>query len=223
MAIMFECQAEITKACKPIISLDGGHLKHALWGGYQALVCCSQDGSNRDTILGVAIVPTESEESYLFFLNTLMENAIMKIFLQQEDLIVTSDRSKGLIAAVKTALPRAHHRYCALHLLGNIKKGRPFNDEDRSLYWQIVAADTKEEFDEKMALLKLRHKEAYDYLSQEDPLHWANWKTPCRAWGHFTNNLSERGIKFLGTDLDIGRQLPICMFLDHYIEKVRSI
>jgi hypothetical protein len=221
LAIMFKSQAKMTKGSKPIISLDGGHFKHPLWSGYQALICCGQDGSNRDQVFGLAIVSSESEESYKFFLDTLMEDEEMDDFLQQPGLIVTSDRSKGLINAVQTCLPLAHHRYCALHLLGNIKSGRAFNQADKSLYWSIVAANTKEDFDTRMAVLKDTHKEAYEYLSQIDPKHWSNWKVPSKAWGHFTNNLSERGIKFLGTDLDIGRKLPICKFLDHYISKIR--
>ena len=40
------------------------------------------------------------------------------------DLIVTNDRSKGLINSVATILPQSHHRYCGLHLLESIKEGR---------------------------------------------------------------------------------------------------
>ena len=43
IALMFKCQSDVTRALKPVISLDGGFLKHPLWGSYQILVCGGQD------------------------------------------------------------------------------------------------------------------------------------------------------------------------------------
>ncbi len=88
-------------------------------------------------------------------------------------------------------LPQAHHRYCVLHLLGNIKEGRAFTDADRELYWQIVTADTEKLFDEKMLQLKVSHPEAYKFLHALDPPHWSNRKCRGRLWGHLTNNILE--------------------------------
>ena len=132
LVVMFPCQISFLKAAKPIISLDGGHMKHLLWASYQVLVCAGQDGANRDLLFAFALVPSESEVSYSFLLNTMMQNEDMKEFLKQDGLIVTSDRSKGLLNTVKNILPRSFHRYCALHLLGNIKGA--FNEDQRAKY-----------------------------------------------------------------------------------------
>lgn len=218
-AIMFKCQSNILKASKPIISLDGGHLKHPLWGGYQILICCGQDGNDRDTILGIAIVPTESDEQYSFLLDAMMEDEEMKRFLLQPQLIITSDRAKGLLKTIETKFPQAHHRFCALHLLGNIPKPA-FTEEIAILYWEIVTAETEEKFKSKMLDMKKVHPGAYDYLSQIDPKYWSNWAIPNSAFGHLTNNLSERGIKFMGCDLDSDRRLPIKELIFVYIKKV---
>ena len=71
---MFKCQSNILKASKLIISLDGGHLKHPLWGCFQILVCCRKNSNDQDAILGMAIVPTKSDEQYSFLLDAMMED-----------------------------------------------------------------------------------------------------------------------------------------------------
>lgn len=151
----------------------------------------------------------------------MKEDKKMEAFLNQKGLIVTSDRAKGLLNAVRNSLPSAFHRYCALHLLGNIK-GK-FNDDHRATYWQIVFANTKSEFDKGMEKLKQIHKEAFEYLSAIDPQHWANYACPGRMWAHMCNNLSERAVKFIGTDNDIGRKAPIIRFFNIFINKVSLI
>ncbi len=160
---------------KPILSFDGGHMKHVMWGSYHVLVCGTQDG--------------ESEESYRFFIQTMKKSPELQQYLSHTSIVVTSDKDKGLRNAIKAELPLANHRCCALHLLGNIKTGRPFNDSDRTLYWEIVFAESEMVFKDKMEILKQTHREAYDFLSNFNPQEWTNWAFPGPTWGHVTNNL----------------------------------
>ena len=121
---------------------------------------------------------------------------------------------------VKNKLPNSYHRYCALHLLGNIKGGRNFTDEDRRLYWNLVYSNTSEEFESFMDKLRSTHKEAYDYLKEVNPKYWSNWAFPGPTWDHVTNNLSERAVKYIGSDQNDGRKQPILELIDNYINKV---
>lgn len=220
LALILKSEINVAVGAKPIISLDGGFMKHGLWGSYQILVCGTQDGEGRDCSLGFALCPVESEQNYSFFINTMKKSPALKDFLDQKGLVVTSDRCKGLLNTVTNNLPNSYHRYCALHLLGNIKGGRNFNEEDRTLYWNIVYAGTEVEFNSNMDKLKLTHKEAYEYLKDIDPKFWTNWAFPGRTWDHVTNNLSERAVKYIGCDLDDGRKQPITELIDNYVDKV---
>jgi hypothetical protein len=221
-AIVFKPEINMAIAAKPIISLDGGYMKHGLWGSYQVLVCGTQDGEGRDCSIGMALCPEESERSYGFFLKTMKKDPLLKEFLCQKGLVVTSDRAKGLLKTVQKHLPNSYHRYCALHLLGNIKGGRSFTDDDRTLYWKLVYSSSEQEFKENMEKLSRTHKEAHDYLNRLDPKYWSNWAFPGPTWGHVTNNLSERAVKFIGCDNDDGRKQPILEVLQTYCEKVNS-
>jgi hypothetical protein len=187
-ALVLHAEAILASNCKPIISLDGGYLS-GQWGSYQILVAATQDGDHNDCSIGIAIVPVESEDSYAFFINTMRKHPELKEFLDQPGLVVTSDRNKGLLNAVKNMLPNSYHRYCALHLLGNIKKGREFNDSDRNLYWSIVYSRNQVEFEENMKKLKEQHYEAYEYLFSLGPENWCDFAFPGPSFGHVTNNL----------------------------------
>lgn len=219
-ALVLKAEINITRAAKPIISLDGGYMKHGLWGSYQVLVCGTQDGEGRDCSIGIALCPEESAESYGFFLKTMKKDPQLKAFLEKKGLVVTSDRAKGLMKTVKKHLPNSNHRYCALHLLGNIKSGRSFTEDDRQLYWKIVYAQTEKDFNGYMEKLSKTHVEAYEYLKKVDPKYWTNWAFPGPTWGHVTNNLSERAVKFIGCDSDDGRKQPILDIIQTYCDKV---
>lgn len=72
-----------------------------------------------------------------------------------------------------------------------------------------------------MTQLQSQHTEAYDYLSQINPQYWSNSAFPGPNWGHVTNNLSERAVKFIGSDQNDGRKQPITRLLDDLIYKVK--
>ncbi len=173
VAIMLSSQINMVEGAKPVISFDSGFMKHPMWGSYQILVCGGQDGNNKDLLFAIALVPVESEANYKFLMETMLKDEKMANFLKQDGLIVVTDRKKGLMNAVESMLEGAVHRYCALHLLGNIK-GPAFTSEQRSLNWSIVFATTKVEFDKRMGDLKKSHPVAYDYLSKLETNLWAN-------------------------------------------------
>ncbi len=63
-----------------------------LWGRYQILISVCPDGENRDTVVGLAIVPVENKINYEWLIDGQMVNEDMKQFLQQLGLIVNTDR-----------------------------------------------------------------------------------------------------------------------------------
>ena len=222
LALILKSEINMLLNSKPILSFDGGHMKHVMWGSYHVLVCGTQDGENRDCSVGIAIVPSESEESYKFFIQTMKKAPELQKYFEGTKLVITSDKAKGLQNAIRSELPNSFHRFCALHLLGNIKSGRAFNESDRKLYWDIVFSDSESKFNENMKILQNTHKEAYEYLITLNPAEWTNWAFSALMWGHVTNNLSERAVKFIGTDNDHGRKQPIVELLDELISKVSN-
>lgn len=220
MFFVLRSDIEVAMQCKPIISFDAGALKLAAWSKYQVLVCGMQDGEGRDCSVGFAVVPTEDEMNYTYFLEGMKSDNDLKRVLEQEGLLVITDRDKGLMNAIAKGLPQAHHRWCSLHLFGNIPPPA-FTHVERELYWKIVKCSTESEFRELMSALRSLHKPAYDYLSKLAPEHWTTWASPVPTWGLTTNNLSERAVKYIGSDIDLGRKSTMVSLVVEYTKKVR--
>lgn len=212
---------EMAKRCKPIVSFDAGGLKLGVWSNYQVMVCGMQDGEGRDCSVGFAVVPAEDEQNYTFFIEGLKSNLDLKAMFEEAGLLVISDRSKGLASAVKNGLPRAHHRWCNLHLLGNLP-APGLSDAELSLYWRIVKSSTESEFEEHMAYLRSSRVDAYRYLRKQPPAYWTTWASPLPTWGLTTNNLSERAVLYMGSDRDLGRKSTMLAMIVKYTKKVRE-
>jgi hypothetical protein len=217
MVIALASDINLAACCKPVVSFDAGVLKHPSWSGWLVMVMGMQDGAGHDCIIALALVPEEDEDSYSYFIRVLLKNDTLQQVLNSDELVVITDRSKGLIGAIEKCLPNAHHRYCAMHLLGNIPRPS-FSGQERKDYFRIVRAKTLIEYDQRMQVLKNTHEQAYTYLANIAPSLWVDYAQPRSSWGMCTNNLAERAIGSLGTDRNNGRTLCPLMFLNNFLD-----
>ncbi|XP_010484802.1 PREDICTED: uncharacterized protein LOC104763085 [Camelina sativa] len=90
--------------CRPIIGIDGTFLKHAVKGCL--LTAIGHDANNQIYPVAWACVQAETADNWLWFLNQLSVDLNLK---DGSDYVVLSDRCKGIISAVKSALLKAEH------------------------------------------------------------------------------------------------------------------
>lgn len=222
---MLKPMASVTAlACKSIISYDGGFLKADEWVGYQILVSSSQDGENNDVLNSICLAASESSESYTFMMSNQKKDPKMKGFLQDPNLVVPTDRAKGLASAIQSELTDCIPRICNLHLLGNIPG--PSLSADKGIgsayltYWKAAKATSVAKFEEAMNRLIEIAPEAFEYLSKLDPSLWSDHAFPGRTWGQSTNNMSERAVNFIGSH---GRSLPPRRLITDVLAKVSYV
>jgi hypothetical protein len=91
----------------PLSLQSAGHLKVKEWNGFVWVVACAIDGNRRNQLLPFDIVPTESEEHYLFFLNTMLGSHLHD-FVSYDRLLCLNDRGGAVIASIQDGLPYAH-------------------------------------------------------------------------------------------------------------------
>ena len=84
------------------------------------LIACTLDGNNEILPLAWAVVPIEDVANWTWFLKH-MKDAFYEID-KREDMVMISDRDKGLQAAVSAIFPKAYHSHCCQHLADNIQK-----------------------------------------------------------------------------------------------------
>ncbi|XP_021775504.1 uncharacterized protein LOC110739345 [Chenopodium quinoa] len=181
------------KGCRPLIGLDGCHLKGAYPG--QILVAVAKDGNSNLFPLAWATVEIENQETWGWFLESLME---MFKHDQGARLTIMSDRQKGLITAMVDVVPKAEQRFCVRHIWANFKfkfGGSTFKE----LFWSAARATTyyviaycQFEYEIAMESIKLLDEEAYEYLLNIPTIHWCRHAfTPKCKSNMLLNNIYE--------------------------------
>ncbi|PKI61651.1 hypothetical protein CRG98_017963 [Punica granatum] len=103
--------------CRPLIGLDGCHLK-GYYGG-QLLTAVAQDGNHSFYVIVYAVVEQETKETWSWLLT--------RLFLDIGDHVIhgweiMSNMQKGLLPAIKELALGCTHRYCVRHLETNLWK-----------------------------------------------------------------------------------------------------
>ncbi|KAG9458117.1 hypothetical protein H6P81_002625 [Aristolochia fimbriata] len=92
----------------PVINIDINENDEVETERY-ILIACGVNGEGGIITLAYAIVDVKSEETWTWFLRILRERVVIRIIL---DLVIISDRQKGLLNAVPYAFLEAFHGYC---------------------------------------------------------------------------------------------------------------
>lgn len=112
----FKAWREAFNNSLPVLSLDAAHMK-CKEGGMVFLA--SVLTANRDIcVIACAFGLTEDGEHWSWFIQNLLKD---NPALTQDDIVILSDREKGLHSAVDTLLPSIPHSLCSVHLKRNVK------------------------------------------------------------------------------------------------------
>ncbi|GKC21438.1 elongation factor G, III-V domain-containing protein [Tanacetum coccineum] len=115
---MYVCLAAVRKGflngCRKYLGLDGCFLKGVVKG--MLLTAVGKDPNNQMYPLAWAIVETESESSWSWFLEHLKADIMTP---DGKEWAFMSDKQKGLLNAVSSIFPQAEHRLCARHIYAN--------------------------------------------------------------------------------------------------------
>jgi hypothetical protein len=81
------------------------------------------DGNSQEVPLYWAICQKEDYKNWRWFIHCLGSayGGMLGPFTTSKDLVIMSDREKGLDIAVEETLPTATHSYCAQHIAANIR------------------------------------------------------------------------------------------------------
>ncbi|XP_037462613.1 uncharacterized protein LOC119334044 [Triticum dicoccoides] len=194
------CKRGFLLACRPIICIDGCHIKNK-YGGVM-LTAVGVDPNDCIFPIAIAIVEVEDTVTWKWFLNTLKEDLNIQ---NTAPWTLMSDRQKGLINAVNAMFPDAQHRFCVRHLHQNFAKNWK-GDVFKNKLWQIARATHEADWKKYMQEMKELDQGAYEYLDAIDPRQW------CKAYFHelpkcdlLLNNSCEVFNKYI---LD-AREMPI--------------
>jgi hypothetical protein len=138
--------------------------------------------------LALAHVPVEDENNWSWFLQQL----VVALRLQDRtDLVIVSDRDKGLIPAVERNLPRALHTYCAWHISQNLRTRFRANQTLTATMFAAAKALRPVKFDTIMNRIVRSDQNVYQYLLAIPHEKWSRAHSRAPRYGEVTSNLAE--------------------------------
>jgi len=114
------CLVGFFSGCRPLIFLDGTHIKNKYKGSLLSAV--AKDPNDDLFTLAYAVVNAENDDNWEWFclkLRNILDSYHGTGFRR---FTFFSDRHSGLIKAISIAFPGSHHAYCLRHLVDNFKK-----------------------------------------------------------------------------------------------------
>ena len=81
------------------------------------MLACGLDGNQQTLLLAWALVPSENQEYWEYFLNLLSEAYLP---CSTEGFVIISDRDKGLVPATEKILPNISYAKCCHYIQDNL-------------------------------------------------------------------------------------------------------
>ena len=198
--------------CRPIIGLDGTHLKGKYLGILLTATTIDAQGALFPIAFGVVIV--ENDDDWCWFLQSLKD-----VLRHTDPLTFISDRQKGLVDGVMLVFGNdSSHGYCMRHLSDNFRKAFK-STQLLGMLWKAADATNTQDFDVIIGEIRTLNSNAAEWLmSTADPSHWATCKFSGKRFGHLTSNIAES----LNAWLLEARAMPILGMMELIRQKIMS-
>ncbi|XP_060188575.1 uncharacterized protein LOC132617559 isoform X4 [Lycium barbarum] len=193
----FEC-------CRPIVVVDGSHLKTAYNGTFVS--ASTLDGAGNILPLAYGVIDSENDKSWTWFFERFRE-----AYGVRENMCIVSDRHESINKAVCLTYPNVPHYACIWHFWGNVCKNyKKSKDVLSPVFYAMAKAYTQDEFDELMAKVVKADIRVAEYLDLAGREKWARvYASVNRGWT-MTSNIAE----CINRHLVAARELPIFDFLE---------
>ncbi|XP_073127419.1 uncharacterized protein [Henckelia pumila] len=209
------CLVGFISGCRPLIFLDGTHIKNKYKGCL--LVTVAKDANDDIFTLAYAVVDAENDSNWEWFCYHLKNVLASQYIMVFHRYTFFSDRHPGLIKAIQSVFPGSYHSYCLRHLVDNFVKQvlRRYPLHNKK-HWSSVlkkAAYTplRHEFTQHIKSITDSMPLAQDFLVSSSPENWANSLFLGERWGVINNNIVESWNNWVKP----ARHLPIVAMVDN--------
>ncbi|KAK4363790.1 hypothetical protein RND71_019031 [Anisodus tanguticus] len=207
------------QGCRPLLFLDST----LLYAKYQGtlLAAVGVDGNDGVFPLAFAVVDEETNDNWHWFLSELKSAVPMSC-----PITFVCDFQRGIRESLHDIFQEeCHHGYCLRYLaekLNNDLQGQ-FSHEARRLMIQdlytAACAPTLESFERCVENIRAISPNAYDWVTQSDPDHWANALFGGARYGLLTSNF---GQLFYDWVMEVN-ELPITQMVDVLRGKIMQL
>ncbi|XP_057963150.1 uncharacterized protein LOC131154413 [Malania oleifera] len=206
------------QGCRPLLFLDSIPLKSKYQG--TLLAATAVDGDDGVFPVAFAVVDAETEDNWRWFLLQL-KSALPSC----RSITFVADREKGLKESIAKICESPYHGYCLRYLTEQLirdLKGQFSHEVKRLLiedFYEAAYAPKVEGFQKCVESIKSISPEAYNWVIQSEPSHWANAFFQGARYNHMTSNFGEL---FYGWASD-AHELPITQMVDVIRGKIMEL
>lgn len=178
------------QGCRPLLFLDSIALKSKYQG--MLLAATAADGDDGVFPVAFAVVDTETEDNWLWFLRQL-KSAVSSSC----PITFVADRQKGLKESIADIFHGSSHGYCLHYLTEQLMrdlKGLSSHELKRLIvedFYSAAYAPTPESFHSCLESIKSISLEAYNWVIQSEPMNWANAFFQGARYNHMMSNFGE--------------------------------
>ncbi|XP_070041167.1 uncharacterized protein [Nicotiana tomentosiformis] len=157
---------------RPIVVVDGSHLKSAYTGTFVS--ASTLDGAGHILPLAYGVIDSENDAAWSWFFEQFKE-----AYDERENMCIISDRNESIIKSVSRVYPMVPHFACIWYLWNNVyKKFKKSHSKLSKIYFSMEKAYTHAEYDslmEKVEKVDIRVKEYLELAGYEK---WARLYAP---------------------------------------------
>lgn len=206
------------QGCRPLLFLDGIALKSKYQG--TLLAATAADGDDGVFPVAFAVVDAETDENWRWFL--LQLKSALEI---SGSLTFVADRQKGLEELIAEIFEDSYHSFCLRYLTEHLikdLKGQFSHEVKRLLVEDLYAAayaPRLEGFQRYVDNIKSISVEAYNWVMQSEPEHWANAFFRGARYNHLTSNFGDIFYSWASE----AHELPITHMVDVIRAKIMEL
>ena len=159
------CKRGWLQGCRPIIFVDGCHMKTK----YKGVLLTAVGIDPNDCIFPLAMgwVEVECTSAWEWFLTTLRDDLNI---INTSPFTIMSDKQKGLLNAVIKVWPDAEHRFCVRHIYQNFhEKHKEVLKQD---LWAIARSTSKQKWRANCQKMDEHCAEAFHWTKRLNPKTW---------------------------------------------------
>lgn len=173
----------------------------------------AMDGFDNILVIAFGVYPVENLLYWSNFLSNLKESLLIT---ENSDIVLISDRDKGLIFAAINIIPELHHLSCVKHMQRNCNSNTKYDPKELVEISKILNIN---DFNNAMKILKSKNINAYNYLIGQDLTKWSTAYTNKPRFGKVTSNSAES----LNNMIKSARVLPPYLMINEIIMMILNL
>ncbi|CAL8990983.1 unnamed protein product [Prunus brigantina] len=197
------------EGCRPLIFLDSTPLNSKYQGVLLAAIAA--DGDDGIFPVAFAVVDAETDDNWHWFLLELKSAVSIS-----QQITFVADVQNGLKKSLTEVFDKCYHCYCLRHLAEKLNKDLKgqFSHEARRFmindFYAAAYAPKLEAFQRSADNIKGISPEAYNWVIQSGPEHWANAFSGGARYNHMTSNFGQQFYSWVSE----AHELPITQMID---------